>query len=384
MNASDRGFDRPAAIAILTVTGFITLLFLAVVWDFLVPLFLAAVFSGLSYPLYNRLLKRLRGSQNGAALATVLLLVAMVVLPVLILLNMIADQAVQLSDGLVPWVQEQLAKPDNGELSAPAWLPFSSKVDGWHPQLTEKIAELAAKAGRFLVSGVSAATMGTAGFLLNVFVMLYAMFFLFKDGPGLLEKLLVMTPIPRQAQLRLIDRGMSVTRATVKGTVVIGAVQGLLGGLAFAFAGIDGAAFWGAVMAVASFIPAVGTALVWVPAVGFLFLTGAPAAALGLAAFSAIVIGGIDNLLRPVLVGGDTQMPDVLILISTLGGLTMYGISGLIIGPVIAGLFVTVWDVYYLTFRDALDPKPVASGGVATSGDQTACGDAAQVAPPRR
>jgi predicted PurR-regulated permease PerM len=172
------------------------------------------------------------------------------------------------------------------------------------------------------------------------------------------------TPLPREVQALLIGKGLSVTRATLKGTVVIGLVQGALGGAAFAVAGIQGAAFWGAVMAVASVIPSVGTAIVWIPAVIYLFVTGEAGAGTGLALWCAIVVGGVDNLLRPILVGGDTQMPDILVLVSTFGGLALFGISGLIIGPVIAALFVTMWEVYFEAFRDLLpaDESTVGEG----------------------
>jgi len=152
----------------------------------------------------------------------------------------------------------------------------------------------------------------------------------------------------------LMEKGTSVTRATIKGTLVIGAIQGLLGGIGLAVVGIHAAAFWGTVMMVLSVIPGIGTALVWVPAVIYLFVTGEPAYAIGLAIWSAVVVSSIDNILRPKLVGGDTQMPDLLILISTFGGLAAFGAVGLIVGPTLAAMFVTVWDIFGQTFGDTI------------------------------
>jgi predicted PurR-regulated permease PerM len=152
----------------------------------------------------------------------------------------------------------------------------------------------------------------------------------------------------------LAERVLSVIRATVKGTFVIGLLQGGLAGLAFFVAGIQGAVFWGAVMAVLSVIPGVGAALVWVPAVIYLFATDQLVAAIALAVWCAVVVGTADNVLRPRLVGKDTQMPDLLVLLSTLGGLSLFGIVGIILGPMIATLFVAVWSLYRTSFAAEL------------------------------
>lgn len=269
--------------------------------------------------------------------------------------NLVGLQAVQLSEDLVPWLQERVQNPDLQYLKPPDWLPFHGQIDALRPQIMQKLGELASNIGGLLIAGLSAATKGTAGFFIDLFVMLYAMLFFLKEGVSIREKALRLTPLARDAQERLLEKGLSVTRTTLKGILIIGVIQGLLGGVAFAVVGLQGAAFWGAVMAVASVIPSIGTALVWVPAVVFLMLSGAPWPALGLGLWCALVVGSVDNLLRPVLVGNDTKMPDILILISTFGGLAMFGIAGLIIGPVIAALCVTMWDLYYLTFQDVLD-----------------------------
>ncbi len=152
----------------------------------------------------------------------------------------------------------------------------------------------------------------------------------------------------------MIDKFVSVSRATIKGTLVIGVVQGALAGAALAVAGIPSAVFWGTVMAVLSIIPGIGTGLVWVPSAIYLAATGRWLAAVLLVVWCALVVGSVDNVLRPRLVGRDTQMHDLLILFSTLGGLLLFGIVGVIIGPIIAALFVTIWDLYGAVFKDLL------------------------------
>jgi predicted PurR-regulated permease PerM len=149
-----------------------------------------------------------------------------------------------------------------------------------------------------------------------------------------------------------------VTRATLKGTVLIGAAQGLLGGLALRVAGIEGAIFWGTIMAVLSIVPGIGGALVWVPAAIFLAASGAVWQAVGLALFCAFVVGSVDNVLRPVLVGRDTRMHELMIFFSTIGGLLLFGAMGFILGPILAALFVAVWEMFAIAFRSEL-----ASGG---------------------
>jgi len=152
----------------------------------------------------------------------------------------------------------------------------------------------------------------------------------------------------------MLDKFTSVTRATLKGTLLIGILQGGLAGIAFALAGIDNAVFWGTVMAVLSIIPSIGSALVWVPAAIILLVQGNVASGIGLLAFCGVVVGSLDNVLRPILVGKDTKMHELMIFFGTLGGIMMFGISGIFIGPLIASLFVTIWELYGVAFSDYL------------------------------
>jgi predicted PurR-regulated permease PerM len=166
----------------------------------------------------------------------------------------------------------------------------------------------------------------------------------------------------------MFDKFAEVSRATIKGTMVVGLVQGFLGGLIFSILGIQGAVFWGVVMVILSVLPAVGTGLIWGPAAIFLIVSGEWVNGLILVAFGVLVIGLVDNLLRPILVGRDTKMPDYLILFSTLGGLGLFGITGFVLGPVIAALFLVVWQMYEEDPSAAL-PEPAGSSGPAPTGE---------------
>jgi len=180
------------------------------------------------------------------------------------------------------------------------------------------------------------------------------MFFFLISGPSTIRTAMRYLPLSDVDKQRILDVGLSVSKATLKGTLVIGIVQGTLGGLGLAVAGIPGYAFWGVIMMVLSIIPGIGTALVWVPAVVYLAISGEQTAALGLAIWSAAIVGSVDNVLRPRLVGKSTSMPDLLIMVSTLGGLGLFGALGLVIGPVIAAMFLTAWTIYGQTFGNLL------------------------------
>src|SRR4029450_6144313 len=202
-----------------------------------------------------------------------------------------------------------------------------------------------------LVNAISATTVATAVFFFQFVVMLYTMFFFLLGGPGLLRGVLAYLPLTEGDKERMIERFVSVTRATLKGSGLIGIAQGTLSGLAFWAVGIDGALFWGAMMAVLSIIPGIGGALVWVPTAVVLAATGQVWRGIGLAAFCALVVGSVDNVLRPILVGHDTQMHELMIFFSTLGGLLLFGAMGVILGPILPALFLTVWEVLVVALR---------------------------------
>ena len=211
-----------------------------------------------------------------------------------------------------------------------------------------------------MFAALSATTRATAVFILHVFVLLYTMYYFLTGGPALLHGALAYVPLAEADKQRMLQKFVSVTYATLKGTILIGAAQGLLGGLAFWIAGFDGAIFWGTVMTVLSIIPGIGSALVWVPAAIVLMSTGEVWDGVALALFCAVVVGSIDNVMRPRLVGKDTQMHELLIFFSTIGGLMLFGAMGFVLGPILAALFLTVWDMFGIAFRTSLSEPGTA------------------------
>jgi predicted PurR-regulated permease PerM len=185
----------------------------------------------------------------------------------------------------------------------------------------------------------------TLDFLVSLFVMLYLLFYLLRDGDTLAQRIKRAIPLRPEQQRQLFERFTVVIRATIKGNLLVALAQGALGGLIFWFLGIHAPVLWGVLMALFSLLPALGAAVVWLPVAIYLVVTGRTWEGIGLAAWGTLVIGTVDNLLRPILVGKDTKMPDYVVLISTLGGIAVFGINGFVIGPLIAALFITVWDI---------------------------------------
>jgi predicted PurR-regulated permease PerM len=360
------------AFVLLLVLG-VTVLFVAVTWPFLKPLLLGAMLAGLCRPLYSWVKRLVGGRRSLAATLTLIILFILVAGPVSAFVGVVVAQAIHVSDQAIPWVQQHFGAAST--LNVHDWLvqrfPALAPYVPEQTQILESLGRVAKGAGSFLVVGATQLTAGTAGFLLDLFVMLYAMFFFFRDGPKIIEKIFYYMPLTSKDEGLLLERLTSVTRATIKGTLVIGIIQGTLAGLGFWAAGIDGAAFWGTIMTVLSVVPGIGAALIWVPAVIYLFITGQTLTAVLLLAWCATVVGTIDNILRPALVGKDAKMPDLLILIGTLGGLFLFGPIGFIVGPIVCGLFLTVWDIYGTTFKAILPPVKSGTTGELTRPEPT-------------
>jgi predicted PurR-regulated permease PerM len=340
---------------LLLLVLFISAVFLSMIRSFLMAIFMAGLFSALARPLYKRLEKWFGGRRALASLVTLFLIVIVVILPLGVLMGVVTAQAIKVGQTVTPWVQEQIAQP--GELQKLlSSLPFYDKLAPYSKTIWRKAGEMIGLISRFLINSLSTATLGAVNFLFMTFAMLYTMFFFLMDGDKLLNRILYYLPLQDHDEKRMLDKFTSVTRATLKGTAVIGILQGSLAGTAFWVVGIPSSVFWGTIMAVLSIIPGIGTALVWGPAVVILAASGHFLKAGGLGLFCALVVGSVDNLLRPILVGKDTQMHELMIFFGTLGGIIMFGIMGMFIGPIVAALFVTIWELYGVAFKDIL-PK---------------------------
>jgi predicted PurR-regulated permease PerM len=289
---------------------------------------------------------RFGGRRSLAAIATLLTIVAVVVLPLALVGVAVTGEALQLAEQIKSGAIDLKAPLRYLERMTPIATDYLDRfglhVDG----LTERLSAAALGISQLIAAGA----LGIGQDILNVtalfFVMLYILFFFLRDGSQLVATLIRVLPLGDARERQLLAKFGEVSLATIKGTLVVGVVQGAIGGVLFWALGIPAPIFWGAVMAIFSVLPAVGPGLVWGPAAVILLALGAYVKAIILIAGGVVVIGLVDNVLRPLLVGRDTQMPDYLVLLATLGGIAVFGISGFVIGPVIAAFFLVVWEMF--------------------------------------
>jgi predicted PurR-regulated permease PerM len=334
--------------------GLLVVVSIAFAWlltDYLLPIFWAAIFAVLFHPVQRRVARRLGGRQSLAALLTVLVIFVTVILPALLIGSAVVREGVgvyqRVSSGeldpgaVIRWVEGVL--PQVSEWARQAGIDTG--------ELRNQLSSSALNASQFIAGLLLSTGQNALRFSVMFFLMLYLLFFFLRDGTAMLQHVVHALPLGDERERQLMNKFAEVSRATIKGTLVIGAVQGTLGGIMFALLGIDAAVFWGVVMTLLSILPVVGAGIVWLPAALIMLAGGAWTKALILVLFGVLVIGLVDNLLRPVLVGRDTRMPDYLVLLSTLGGLSIFGVSGFVIGPVIAALFLVIWAMFEAEHR---------------------------------
>jgi Predicted permease len=346
---------------LLTLVLLISVLFLGMIKQFLMPIFMAAIFVAILSPAHCWLTGKIGGRKNLASLLVVVGIVLLVLIPLSFLIGVVVAQAVAISQSVSPWVQSFIHEPSavTGYLES---IPYYKQIFPYRALIIEKAGQTVGSLSTFLVNSLSAVTMQTVSAVFSSVIMLYVMFFFFTMGNVLLTKILYFLPLHEHDERLLLHRFTSVTKATLKGVLIIGALQGCICGTAFALAGIQGPVFWGTIMAVASIIPVFGTAIVWLPALIILALKGEILGVVILAVLCGAVSGNLDNFLRPRLVGKDTGMHDLFVLFGTLGGISLFGILGIIVGPIIAALFITIWEIYGTVFAPYLPEVSPLSG----------------------
>ncbi|PIE57803.1 MAG: AI-2E family transporter [Desulfobulbus propionicus] len=344
----------------------ITALFLSMISQFLMPLFMAGLFSALLRPTHKWLTHRLNGRDNIAALIVVFGILILVLVPLSVLIGVVVAQAISVGESITPWVQVFISEPSS-LASYLEKIPYLEQLLPYRDVLIEKVGQIVGIVTTFLIDNLSSGAKLTVNALFSSIIMLYAMFYLLNSGEILLERILYFLPLQDRDEQLLLNRFTSVASATLKGTLIIGMMQGSICGLAFTFAGIHASVFWGTVMAVMSIVPAFGTAIIWVPALIILALAGDFTGVFILAILCGAVAGNLDNVVRPRLVGKDTEMHDLFVLFGTLGGISMFGILGIILGPIIAALFISLWDIYGKAFHAYLPEVGLSRKQVVTT-----------------
>jgi len=327
---------------------------------------LAIVFA----PLNRHLRERMRQRRTAAAATTLVIIVVLVLLPVALIVESLIDEG-----------STVYRRIQSGELDVGAWFrQLYAALPGWAVDLLNRFGLtnldlVQARLSGFLARGAQliatqALNIGqnTVQFVVSLFIMLYLLFFLLRDGDVLSRRIRDAIPMHPERQRNLAGRFTTVIRATIKGNVVVALVQGALGWLIFLILGVGAPVLLGVLIALLSLLPAVGAPVVWLPVAIYLFATGHTWEAIALALFGALVIGSADNILRPILVGKDTKLPDYVVLISTLGGLAVFGANGFVIGPVIAALFVAVWEIFAASRVATVAPPEASTGPLPDAG----------------
>lgn len=323
----------------------VTALFLWLIQPFLLALFWAIVLTILFYPLRSWFVEILQGREVAGVILTIFVVFAAVFLPLYGLTVAMVHELTSMYQIAVQQDYSVVETVSVVEDYIPVfeWLEtFNISRDDVQTKITSSLGSISS----YIAQSLANLGQQTFRFFLQFFIMMYALFFFLKDGARILHVLQHMLPLGDKREKRLYDRFSSTVRATIKGTIIIGIIQGALGGIMFWVAGIPGAIMWAAIMTVLSIIPAVGSGLIWGPAGLILILSGNVVTGVSILVVGVLLISFVDNILRPPLVGKDTEMPDILVLLSTLGGLATFGISGFVIGPVIAAFFLTFWRMF--------------------------------------
>lgn len=331
----------------LLVLTAVTILLMWIAWPFATPLLWSVLAAIMFQPLYKWSLKTCRGRRNPAALLTLTIILLAVILPTLWIATLVVQEALML-----------IAALEENPVDLAAWatqiyglLPqFAQNMideSGWTDmsEAQDRLQELLGASSGMLASQAVSIGSGALSFILSFGLGLYVLYFLLRDGSRIGETILHSVPVERDIADRLAGRFLGIVRAVIKGSGVVGLVQGTLGGITMAIAGVPSPLLLGVLMAILALIPAVGTALVWAPAGVWLLATGQVWEGVFVLGSGFIVIASADNVLRPILVGRDTGIPDWIILVTTLGGLSIAGVSGIVLGPLVAGLFLASWSI---------------------------------------
>ncbi|MGZ7078527.1 MAG: AI-2E family transporter [Thermoanaerobaculia bacterium] len=335
----------------------VTLFFGWIVSPFYGAVLWAALIAIVFMPLHRRVLKHLPRRRNLAAVTTLTAILLIVILPLTLVVGALLQEA-----------QSTYQRIQSGDLdfgryfqqvysSLPAWIAnLFTRLGLTNPgSIQQWLSRALSQRSQSVAGRVFSIGQNTLDFVISVFVMFYLLFFLLRDGEELSHRITDALPVRAHQQRTLAGKFTLVIRSIFKGTIVVAAAQGALGGLIFWFFGIHAPVLWGVVMGIASLLPAMGAPIVWVPVAIYYLLTGSIWQGLVLIAYGVLVIGLVDNLLRPILVGKETSIPDYVVLISTLGGIAIFGFNGLVIGPLSASMFITIWNLLKETKpRDAV------------------------------
>ena len=328
--------SKNAYFIILAIT---TILFSMLLIDYLIPVFWAIIFSILFSPFYNWLNEKIDRPSLSSSI-TIFVILLLVILPSILILGAITNELFKIvsilesggfeirSSSIIPSIENAIKL-------------IGLNIDDIYKQLNQFAYSLSQLTYTTLIR----ITENIFSFIVSSLIMVYLLFFFLKDGENIINNCISVFPMDDDHERYLLDQFHQVTKVTIKGTFIVAFVQGFLGFVILSILNIQGAILWGFLMALFSILPGIGTAIVWLPITIFLIYSGMWVQGLILLFSGLFIIGLVDNLLRPYLISKETSLPDYLVLLTTIGGISLFGISGFVIGPIIASLFISIWSL---------------------------------------
>lgn len=324
---------------------------------------MAALVTSLFQPIQPWLLRRCRNRKNLCAFVSCVMLVFLILLPLSLAGIALVDQGILVGIRAQEWIKsgviDTYLNDGRWELLMALIEKYSFGFDLKSIDISRSLISGSSSMAKFLLdqSGNIAANLSSK--LMSFGMMVFVFFFFIRDGHAILERLLHIVPLSSTQETRIINRVKAVARSVFLGTLLTALAQGIAAGIGFAICGIP-ALFWGSMLAFSSLIPVIGTALIWVPSVIFLIITGQYGLALFLTVYCAAVVGSIDNFLRPVFMKGAGGMSTFMVFLSVVGGVRLFGISGILYGPLVFGLAWVLLIIYEMEFENYLDHQDAA------------------------
>jgi predicted PurR-regulated permease PerM len=326
------------------VLGVVTLLFLYLMKPFFFPIFWALVIAGILQPLYRRINRRLRNPN--LSMTVIFLFIALIILlPLGTVGKLVFTESLQVYETLKPDTRN-VDQRFQRIIGAIADNPIADSFGIDKVFLSEKAAEIVRSIANYIFVNLKELTQNTLGLLVMLAIMLYTLFFFIRDGDAFFRSAIRFFPLGMGRERLLYERFLLTVRATLRVTLIIGGIQGVLGGILFFITGIEGALIWGLLMILMAVVPVVGCSIIWAPAGILMLINGYIWEGVLILGGGVLVISMIDNVFRPILIGRDVAMHPLLIFLSTLGGIGLFGFSGFVIGPIITSMLLAVWDMY--------------------------------------
>jgi predicted PurR-regulated permease PerM len=341
-------FTKMRSVFFFSLVFILLFAFLYLMQPFFYPVFWAAILAIMFYPVYNGL-RNITKMPGISSILSILIVIVSIFLPLSLIITLILHQSFTLYQSVASgdWFLIRVQGVADWLENTPIAPYIESITDNWAATAADATKAITI----FLFNNLKSITQNSVSFIFMLFLTLYTLFFFFRDGERLLKRLQHLSPLGDSHERALYDQFTSTARATLKSTFIVGGIQGILGGILFWITGVEGAVIWAVIMFLLSLVPGLGTFLVWLPVGVIMLVIGNVWQGITILLVGALVISTIDNLLRPPLVGKDIQMPPLLVLFSTLGGIVLFGISGFVIGPVVTSLFlaiISIYDSYYL------------------------------------